>query len=81
MAEVKGSGDAGMRENPPVQSKGMKFHGTPHKPGSVSHPGDVAPISGESSGHMHPRHVAYPKEKHLVSKVAPPVNDHDGDEP
>jgi hypothetical protein len=71
---VKGAGDEDMRENPGVSSKGMKYHGKPHTPEKVSHPGQTVPMTGTrvaghtSDGHRLPREVPYAKDEGRVAK-------------
>jgi hypothetical protein len=73
VATVKGAGDTGMRENPPVHSKGMKWHGKPHSPGKVSSIGGTAPISGQGkSGPGVPREVPYKRLEGRSVKVPVP---------
>jgi hypothetical protein len=77
MSKVKGAGDTGMRENPKVTSKFDRMHGEPRKPGTVTHPGGVAPVSGSKKsgftehGHMLPKDVSPAKGEHKVTHHDP----------
>jgi len=60
---MKGAEDEGVRDNPAVHSKFDRSHGKGLKAPHLSHPGQVAPVTGTKvaghtvNGHKLPKHV------------------------